>query len=104
MTSTCSATGTTAIGYARLRGWPRPRKALETTNEDNVYEVTIVVTDGTYDMEGQEHRDELDVTVKVLNSTDDNEPGMVSFLEPAAGGCHRVDGYVRGRRRAASRN
>ena len=49
------------------------------TDEGNVYEVTIVVTDGTYDMEGQLHRDELDVTVKVLNSTDDNVPGMVSF-------------------------
>ena len=42
-------------------------------NKDNVYEVTIVVTDA------QGLRGELDVTVKVINSTDDNEPGMVSF-------------------------
>ena len=62
---------------------------------DNVYEVTIVVTDGTYDMEGELHRDELDVTVKVLNSTDDNVPGDGVVLEPAAGGCHCVNGYVR---------
>ena len=49
-------------------------------NKDNVYEVTIVVTDGTYVMEDNPRKDELDVTVKVLNSTDDNEPGTVSFL------------------------
>ena len=42
-------------------------------NGDNVYEVTIVVTDN------QRLRDTLDVTVKVLNSTDDNQPGSVSF-------------------------
>ena len=43
-------------------------------NKDNVYEVTIVVTDNT------DLADELDVTVKVINSTDDNEPGVVSVL------------------------
>ena len=37
---------------------------------DNVYEVTIVVTDSTL-----VNRDELDVTVKVINSTEDNRPG-----------------------------
>ena len=38
-------------------------------DEDNVYEVTIVATDPTG------NSDELDVTVKVINSTEDNEPG-----------------------------
>ena len=41
-------------------------------NKDNVYEVTIVVTDSTLI-----NRDELDVTVKVINSTEDNRPGKV---------------------------
>ena len=41
-------------------------------NGDNVYEVTIVVTDSTL-----VNRDELDVTVKVINSTEDNRPGEV---------------------------
>ena len=43
-------------------------------NKDNVYEVTLVVTDslgkmGTYP-----------VTVKVINSTEDNKPGEVKIL------------------------
>ena len=42
-------------------------------NRNRVYEVTIVVTDGTG------LTDELDVTVKVINSTDDNKAGKVSF-------------------------
>ena len=54
-------------------------EAKSDKNEDNVYEVTIVVTDGTYDMEGKLRKDELNVTVKVINSTDDNTPGTVSF-------------------------
>ena len=41
-------------------------------NGDNVYEVTIVVTDNTF-----VNRDELDVTVKVINSTEDNRAGEV---------------------------
>ena len=41
-------------------------------NGDNVYEVTIVITDSTL-----VNRDELDVTVKVINRTDDNRPGEV---------------------------
>ena len=48
-------------------------------DKDNVYEVTIVVKDGTVDMNGNPHRDELPVTVKVINSTEDNEPGKVKF-------------------------
>ena len=51
----------------------------EDENNDNVYEVTIVVKDGTVDMNGNPHRDELPVTVKVINSTEDNEPGTVEF-------------------------
>ena len=42
-------------------------------NKNNVYEVTIVVTDST------DNTDELDVTVKVINSTDDNKAGEVKF-------------------------
>lgn len=42
-------------------------------NRDNVYEVTIVASDST------ELMDKLPVTVKVLNSTDDNKPGKVEF-------------------------
>ena len=41
-------------------------------NEDNVYEVTIVAS-------AAGGRDELPVTVKVINSTDDNAPGGVTF-------------------------
>ena len=52
----------------------------EDENEDNVYEVTIVVTDGTVDIDGNSHRDELPVTVKVINSDEDNEPGTVKYL------------------------
>ena len=51
----------------------------EDKNKDNVYEVTIVVTDGTVDIDGNPHRDELPVTVKVINSVEDNKPGMVKF-------------------------
>ena len=41
-------------------------------NEDNVYEVTIVAS-------AAGGIDELPVTVKVINSTDDNAPGSVTF-------------------------
>ena len=42
-------------------------------NSDNVYEVTIVASDS------DRLTDTLPVTVKVLNSTDDNKPGEVTF-------------------------
>ena len=42
-------------------------------NKDNVYEVTIVVMD-RYGL-----KDELDVTVKVINSKEDNRPGKVTL-------------------------
>ena len=51
----------------------------EDKNTDNVYEVTIVVTDGTVDIDGNPHRDALPVTVKVINSAEDNKPGKVKF-------------------------
>ena len=44
------------------------------TNKDNVYEVTLVVTD-SFGQKGQ-----YPVTVKVINSTDDNLPGTVKIL------------------------
>ena len=43
-------------------------------NKDNVYEVTIVVTDSVG------NTGEYPVTVKVKNSTDDNKPGKVTVL------------------------
>ena len=48
-------------------------------NKDNVYEVTLVVTDGTFDDDGNPLKGERKVTVKVLNSKEDNEPGEVTF-------------------------
>ena len=42
-------------------------------NKDNVYEVTIVVEDSV------KNRDELPVTVKVINSTEDNSAGKVTL-------------------------
>ena len=44
-------------------------------NKDNVYEVIIVVTDVT-----SGKMDKLDVTVKVIDSYEDNEPGKVNIL------------------------
>ena len=43
-------------------------------NKDNVYEVTLVVTDSVG------ATGEYPVTVKVINSTDDNKPGKVTIL------------------------
>ena len=56
-------------------------------NTDNVYKVTIVVSDGTVDIDGNPHRDELPVTVKVINSAEDNQPGevMLSNRVPEVG-------------------
>ena len=54
--------------YPNFPDFENPRDA----NKDNVYEVTIVVTDSTL-----VNRDELDVTVKVINSTEDNRAGKV---------------------------
>ena len=54
--------------YPNFPDFENPRDA----NKDNVYEVTIVVTDSTL-----VNRDELNVTVKVINSTEDNRAGKV---------------------------
>ena len=51
----------------------------EDENGDNVYEVTIVVKDSTVDKQGNPHKDELNVTVKVEDSTEDNEPGKLTI-------------------------
>ena len=51
----------------------------EDKNKDNVYEVTLVVEDSTVDKQGKPHKDELNVTVKVINSTEDNEPGKLTI-------------------------
>ena len=54
--------------YPNFPDFENPRDA----NKNNVYEVTIVVTDSTL-----VNRDELKVTVKVINSTEDNRAGKV---------------------------
>ena len=72
--------GTTSHTEATLsfRSGPDFEKPRD-DNDDNVYEVTIVVTDGTYGMDGKLRSDKLPVTVKVIDSTDDNKPGNVKF-------------------------
>ena len=74
--------GTVTIAFSSGPDYEKPKDA----DKDNVYEVTLVVTDNSG------NRDELDVTVKVINSTEDNRPGDGDDREPAAGGCHQVDG------------
>ena len=70
----------------------------ENKNKDNVnknvYQVTIVVKDGTFDKEGTLHKDELNVTVKVINSTDDNQPGKVTFSNRQPEAKRAVGGYA----------
>ena len=62
------------LQFKKKKGFP-DFEDPEDENGDNVYEVTIVVEDSTVDKQGNPHRDELNVTVKVINSTEDNEPG-----------------------------
>ena len=72
----CDSIGPSAtLGFSSPPDFEKPGDL----DKDNVYEVTIVVKDGTVDMNGNPHRDELPVTVKVINSTEDNEPGKVKF-------------------------
>ena len=52
-----------------------PRGKARSNSNNNVYEVTLVVTDQNSGL-----RDELPVTVKVINSGEDNEPGKVRIL------------------------
>ena len=56
-------------------------------NENNVYEVTIVVTDST-----GANMDTRDVTVKVINSTEDNTPGEVKLSNRQPEGAALLDG------------
>ena len=58
---------------------PPTSRSQQTQIQDNVYEVTLVVKDGTVDKMGMPHRDELKVTVKVINSEEDNQPGKVKL-------------------------
>ena len=55
--------------------WEMPRGKARSNSNNNVYEVTLVVTDQNSGL-----RDELPVTVKVINSGEDNEPGKVRIL------------------------
>ena len=70
-TTATTTTGATAtLAFAAGPDFEKPWD----TNEDNVYEVTLVVTDSV------DLTNEYDVTVKVINSTDDNLPGKVTIL------------------------
>ena len=60
--------------------WEMPRGKERSSSNNNVYEVTLVVTDANSGLD-----DKLPVTVKVINSGEDNEPGKVRILKPAAG-------------------
>ena len=71
-TTTTGATATLAFAK-NPEGGPDHEKPWD-TNKDNVYEVTLVVTDSVG------NTGEYDVTVKVINSTDDNKPGKVTIL------------------------
>ena len=55
--------------------WEMPRDKARSSSNNNVYEVTLVVTDANSGM-----ADKLPVTVKVINSGEDNEPGKVRIL------------------------
>ena len=73
--TTVGATAT--LGFASRPNFPdfeMPRGKPKSRINTNVYEVTLVVTDSVGET------DEYDVTVKVINSTDDNRPGKVTIL------------------------
>ena len=61
--------GTATLAFSIVPDFENPLDE----NKDNVYEVTIVVKDSV------KNRDELPVTVKVINSTEDNESGKVTL-------------------------
>ena len=63
------------LSFKAAPDWEMPRGKARSNSNNNVYEVTLVVTDQNSGM-----RDELPVTVKVINSGEDNEPGRVSIL------------------------
>ena len=64
---------TLAFGVAP--DWEMPRGKERSSSNNNVYEVTLVVTDANSGLQ-----DKLPVTVKVINSGEDNEPGKVRIL------------------------
>ena len=63
------------LSFKKAPDWEMPRGKARSNSNNNVYEVTLVVTDQNSGL-----RDELPVTVKVINSGEDNEPGKVKIL------------------------
>ena len=63
------------LAFKEAPDWEMPRGKARSNSNNNVYEVTLVVTD-----QNSGKSAELPVTVKVINSGEDNEPGRVSIL------------------------
>ena len=63
------------LAFKKAPDWEMPRDKARSSSNNNVYEVTLVVTDANSGM-----ADKLPVTVKVINSGEDNEPGKVRIL------------------------
>ena len=63
------------LSFKAAPDWEMPRGKARSSSNNNVYEVTLVVTDANSGL-----NDKLPVTVKVINSGEDNEPGKVRIL------------------------
>ena len=63
------------LSFKAAPDWEMPRGKARSNSNNNVYEVTLVVTDQNSGKSAK-----LPVTVKVINSGEDNEPGRVSIL------------------------
>ena len=63
------------LAFEEAPDWEMPRDKARSSSNNNVYEVTLVVTDANSGLKA-----ELPVTVKVINSGEDNEPGKVRIL------------------------
>ena len=63
------------LAFEEAPDWEMPRDKARSSSNNNVYEVTLVVTDANSGLQ-----DKLPVTVKVINSGEDNEPGKVRIL------------------------
>ena len=63
------------LSFSKAPDWEMPRGKERSSSNNNVYEVTLVVTDANSGLKA-----ELPVTVKVINSGEDNEPGKVRIL------------------------
>ena len=63
------------LAFGLSPDWEMPRGKERSSSNNNVYEVTLVVTDANSGLQ-----DKLPVTVKVINSGEDNEPGKVRIL------------------------